>query len=482
MNILAKILSHGFAVAVVALLAIGFVYRGELFPELQLPDFLSPDSETVAETETETDSGEDADASADEPATLVREEGAAPEQAEAADEAATVTSTGDTSTESEAAVAATTGEARLAVEVAGTAPVVEAVEMAPPAPPASTLAGTTVTEGEDKTDTAMADEPAPVPLPADSGAVAVPGVAVLPSVDIEEPVEEFVDEAADLAGQVMRPADSGGVAPAVPAEAVPEPLAADTAVPETTAMAEQAPAVAVAVEPAVETAAPAGTPETVAPDAGMTGARTEPASAAAVVEGAVETTAPIAGLPEAVAPDEGAAGSLAVPAAAGGQEPDSSLMQQPTGTPAAPGMPTATALPARETQTGTVTAATEAAETVAAEASRAMPAKTSPYQLLASAREAYWLHDYGKAESIYRELTMLEPDNPDWFGELGNMYFSHGKWDESASAYYEAGTRLVKAGRLDRARILVDVIRGLDGSQAHELEKMIYDADVSANQ
>ena len=111
-----------------------------------------------------------------------------------------------------------------------------------------------------------------------------------------------------------------------------------------------------------------------------------------------------------------------------------------------------------------------------------MVARVNPYQLLASAREAYWLHDYEQAETIYRELTALEPDNPDWYGELGNMYFSQGKWDESASAYYEAGTRLVKAGRLARARDLVKVIRGLNGSQAQELETMIHDAGASANQ
>ena len=33
MKLLARLLSHGFAVALVVLLAIGFVYRSELFPE-----------------------------------------------------------------------------------------------------------------------------------------------------------------------------------------------------------------------------------------------------------------------------------------------------------------------------------------------------------------------------------------------------------------------------------------------------------------
>ena len=52
MNILARILSHGFAIALVVLLAIGFMYRGELFPDMPLPAFLGIDKETAKETET----------------------------------------------------------------------------------------------------------------------------------------------------------------------------------------------------------------------------------------------------------------------------------------------------------------------------------------------------------------------------------------------------------------------------------------------
>jgi hypothetical protein len=40
MNLLARILSHGFALAVVVLIAITLMYRGDLFPEWSLPEFL----------------------------------------------------------------------------------------------------------------------------------------------------------------------------------------------------------------------------------------------------------------------------------------------------------------------------------------------------------------------------------------------------------------------------------------------------------
>jgi hypothetical protein len=103
------------------------------------------------------------------------------------------------------------------------------------------------------------------------------------------------------------------------------------------------------------------------------------------------------------------------------------------------------------------------------------------YQLLAAAREAYWLRDYDIAESKYKSLTEVDPDNPDGYGELGNMYFSQGQWDEAASAYYEAGVRLIGQGLLEQAEELVAVIRGLNGNHADELDRKIKEARSTAD-
>ena len=445
MNILAKILSHGFAVAIVALLAVGFIYRGELFPELQLPDFLSPETETVAEAESGADRAGDADVdvSADETEALVGEV-AAPDQTGAAGEEA---ATRDESPERGPAVAATADETTPAIEVAGTAPVAQADEPVPTTPPpVPAAAEPAIMEGEEEAETAIAEEaPAPVAKALDSGAVPTPadrvvtegeeeadttiaaGEALLPGTDVEA-----VEKATELTGQIIRPQDTTTLAPAVAAEAVPAPQPAETAVSEPMPTAERA----------------------------------------------VKAEMPAVDLPEVIAPDTRAAETLEAPEPESSQEPPPSPAQQLTRTPVASDAPSVATLPAGEAPTeATGTVATDAAI-----ASSGMVARVNPYQLLASAREAYWLHDYEQAETIYRELTALEPDNPDWYGELGNMYFSQGKWDESASAYYEAGTRLVKAGRLARARDLVKVIRGLNGSQAQELETMIHDAGASANQ
>jgi hypothetical protein len=526
-NILAKILSHGFAVAIVALLAVGFIYRGELFPELQLPDFLSPESETVAEEEgAYRTSDADAEVSADETEALVGEV-AAPDQTGAAGEEAAVTATGDVSPERGPAVAATAGETTAALEVAGTAPVAQADEPVPTTPDVPAAAETAVTGGEEEAETTIAEEeaPAPVAQAADSGAVPTPADRVVTEGEEEADATVVVEAPAPVAqaadsGAVPAPADwavtegeeeadatvveeaSAPVVQAADSGAVPTP--ADRAVTE----GEDGPDPAISGEPvplpraavpgeallpgtdvgeAVEDASEL-TGQIIRPQDTTTVAPAAPAEAVPVPQPAdepmpaaaraVEAEVPAGDLPEVAAPDKGAAETLEAPEPESSQEPPPSPVQQLTRAPVASDAPVTAATPAVE-------APVEATGTVATEAaavSSAVVARVNPYQLLASAREAYWLHDYEQAETIYRELTALEPDNPDWYGELGNMYFSQGKWDESASAYYEAGARLVKAGRLARARDLVKVIRGLNGSQAQELEMMIHDAGASANQ
>jgi hypothetical protein len=118
-------------------------------------------------------------------------------------------------------------------------------------------------------------------------------------------------------------------------------------------------------------------------------------------------------------------------------------------------------------------------ESLAAQGEEAVPqtvagtASESPYKVMAEAREAYWLRDFEMAEQHYRNLIQLDPDNPDGYGEMGNMYFSQAKWDEAAAAYYEAGTRLLEQGHVDQARQMLEVIRGLNGPRADDLESQI---------
>ncbi|MGD8312301.1 MAG: tetratricopeptide repeat protein, partial [Gammaproteobacteria bacterium] len=374
MNLFARILSHAFGILIVALLGLGYIYRGELFPELDLQEYLSLKS------------------AGDEAPRDRREEGAAtPESAKAAGAA-------------QEATTAAPAEAVISEKQPATEPAAVAGETKQPA--GSTTAGTASGTGAEITEAAPAGpaveggiSQAPAVAATDDHAPEpAAGIAPLPeSAPQEEVTEAEVIEAAPSAGVEPVPE----AAPSAVVEPVPE--AATVVTEETTVTPETGAAPSAAAEPAMEVAAP------------------EPREAAEE-------------------PGTGAA-----PAAEAETVPEAGV-------------------PASET------APTPTDETIGTEAEIAA---MRPYQLLAKAREAFWLRDYEVAEKHYRALTQREPDNPDGYGELGNMYFSQGRWDEAAATYYEAGIRLIDEGLFTRAGQMVEIIRGLNGEQAGDLERQI---------
>ena len=389
MNLLARILSHGFAFAVVALIILVLIYRGDLFEEWDLPDFLAIKDKPVVTD----DSG--AGAVDREPATLTGSSGD--------DAAASGAPVADTA-EPEAAepAAAETEEP----PTADTAPadVTDTVPEVVPDTPAET-------DAEPAPEPAAVAEPAPVveAAPVDTEATAPP----VDVVDEDSATREEGDDSAvavPATGEDEQAAPEAGIedsqdaasTPSAAAESTPsEPAASADASSATTDVAAEQPA----EEPAETMAAPA-----------------------------VETSAPTA---------------------AADDSPDVAETQE---TPA-------------DVEPATAGADTAAADTGESE---------TPYNVLAKPREAYWLRDFATAEQQYTKLTQLEPANPDGYGELGNMYFSRGMWDEAANAYYEAGVRLLDEGLIVQARQMVDVIRGLNGSQADELDEQINAAATSS--
>lgn len=91
-------------------------------------------------------------------------------------------------------------------------------------------------------------------------------------------------------------------------------------------------------------------------------------------------------------------------------------------------------------------------------------------KLVTSARQAYWRRDVEQAEKDYRALIDLQADSPDPYGELGNVYYSAGKWQEAAEAYFQSGERLIKQGQYGRVMHLISVLRGLNTERANALE------------
>ena len=98
---------------------------------------------------------------------------------------------------------------------------------------------------------------------------------------------------------------------------------------------------------------------------------------------------------------------------------------------------------------------------------------SSERELLVNARNAFNLGAIAESEKIYIELTQLDNDSPDNYGELGNVYYSQGKWDEASQAYYEAAVRLITTGNHNQVAYLQRVISGLNKEHAEKLSQLM---------
>ena len=98
---------------------------------------------------------------------------------------------------------------------------------------------------------------------------------------------------------------------------------------------------------------------------------------------------------------------------------------------------------------------------------------SSERDLLINARNAFNQGAVIKSEKFYLELTQLDNDNPDIFGELGNVYYSQGKWDDAGQAYYQAAVRLITEGNYNQVAYLQRVITGLNTEHAEKLAQLM---------
>lgn len=90
-------------------------------------------------------------------------------------------------------------------------------------------------------------------------------------------------------------------------------------------------------------------------------------------------------------------------------------------------------------------------------------------EMLAVARRAYWNHDIALALKHYQALTQAYPNDPDFYGEMGNIYYGQGDYERAGQAYYEAGLLLLRRGQQTRARDLVDLLQKTAPAQAEDL-------------
>jgi len=109
-------------------------------------------------------------------------------------------------------------------------------------------------------------------------------------------------------------------------------------------------------------------------------------------------------------------------------------------------------------QENTATSSTDNADVSAA------PVETAAS--LDAARAAFWAQDFEQAEKLYQQLASADPTAADALGELGNLYYTQGRWNDAAEAYAGAVPRLAAVGDIPRARHLLRVLDGLDTARA----------------
>jgi len=98
----------------------------------------------------------------------------------------------------------------------------------------------------------------------------------------------------------------------------------------------------------------------------------------------------------------------------------------------------------------------------------------SANELLFKARLAYWNGDFKTSEDSYVKLTTMVKDDPNSYGELGNLYYQQSKWKQASDAYYHAAILLKELKHEYQAHHLLRIIRGLDTETANKLQQELH--------
>ena len=88
--------------------------------------------------------------------------------------------------------------------------------------------------------------------------------------------------------------------------------------------------------------------------------------------------------------------------------------------------------------------------------------------MVQQARRAFWNGDFEGAESAYMSVISAYPEDPDAFGELGNLYQAMGKDEQAMDAYFEAGVLLKQAGDREKLQQIVDLFEKQGDQRIHQ--------------
>lgn len=93
--------------------------------------------------------------------------------------------------------------------------------------------------------------------------------------------------------------------------------------------------------------------------------------------------------------------------------------------------------------------------------------------LLFKARKAYWNKDYQDAINLYQQLIQDDNRNPDYRGELGNIYYALNDYPNASRQYYQAALILIDINQIERARHLVSPVTAMNRDLGNQLKRRL---------
>lgn len=101
------------------------------------------------------------------------------------------------------------------------------------------------------------------------------------------------------------------------------------------------------------------------------------------------------------------------------------------------------------------------------------PLSVTQIEQLQEARNLYWQHEHNKAEEHYSRLLADVKDQPDLYGELGDVQFYSGNHTAASENYVKAASLLIEQNRFSEVGHAISVVARFDHVKANELmEKM----------
>jgi TolA-binding protein len=98
---------------------------------------------------------------------------------------------------------------------------------------------------------------------------------------------------------------------------------------------------------------------------------------------------------------------------------------------------------------------------------------STPDNLLYDARQAFWDKDYQTAIEGYQRLIDQYPQNADYSGELGNIYYVLNDYNNAAELYYRTAQLLLQKGDRDAARQLLSPINAMNRELGDKLKQKL---------